>query len=311
VVDLTPRSGSSADGPVLKIRDRAIEAIDAKISNLEASLNAPEASTGDRALFHGLTKISFGDAPVTIISPGLDLANPVDFRALEWTVPPQEVVANVRKAGELPNLHAAAVTFVVVPPAGAQAQLREAQKTYRNGVWTALLTASNASSVTFLEATGTTAASSTPAPTVALPPLPGTPIQPVKDPVNPNKTTCSLPSSTYFRFNEAVLLDKAQTIHDLQPCISAALTANATLQLDGWTSYEGPLTSAGWPAIDSTDNRTLSTARVQAIADLLVNHMNVPASNITRLTGHGNNDQPNPDPRSPANRLVVISYLTR
>jgi hypothetical protein len=26
------------------------------------------------------------------------------------------------------------------------------------------------------------------------------------------------------------------------------------------------------------------------------------------MTGHGNIDQPDPDPRSPANRVVVITY---
>jgi hypothetical protein len=311
VLDMTPRSGDSGNGPVLKVQDRSIQAIDAKINGLEASLNASRASTGDRALFSGLTKVDFGGAPITIISSGLDLASPLDFRTLNWSVRPQEIVAYVKKAGEQPNLHGAAVTFVAVPAAGAQEQLREMQKTYRNDVWTALLTSSNAASVTFVDATGTIAASPTPAPPVALPALPGTPVQPMKDPVDPKKIVCSLPSSTYFRENEPVLLDKAKTIQDLQPCISAALAADATFELDGWTSYEGPLAANGRPAVDSPDNRRLSIARVQAIADLLVSDMNVPRNKVTHVTGHGNVDQPNPDPRSPANRLVVVSYLTK
>ena len=47
---------------------------------------------------------------------------------------------------------------------------------------------------------------------------------------------------------------------------------------------------------------------VRTIANLLVNDLGVPASAITRLTGHGNADQPDPNPRSPANRVVVITY---
>jgi hypothetical protein len=34
----------------------------------------------------------------------------------------------------------------------------------------------------------------------------------------------------------------------------------------------------------------------------------VPQSAITHQVGHGNVDQPNPDPRSAANRVVVITY---
>jgi hypothetical protein len=314
VIDMTPRAGNSPNSPVLKVHDRAIQAIDTRISGLEAGMNAAKASTGDHALFAGLTKISFGDAPVTIISSGLDLVAPVDFRALNWTVPSKEIVTNVKEAGELPNLHEAEVTFVVAPTAGTQDQLREAQKTYRNDVWTALLTSSNAASVTFVDATGTDAtgtdaASLTPAPPIPIPALPKTPVEPVKDPVNPKKTLCSLPGSIYFRADEPVLIDRSRTVQDLQPCISAALAANATYELDGWTAYVGALAANGAPAIDSPANRALSTARVQAIADLLVSDMKVAPEKITRRTGHGNVDQPYPNPRDPANRLVVISYL--
>ena len=55
-------------------------------------------------------------------------------------------------------------------------------------------------------------------------------------------------------------------------------------------------------------NQTLSEQRVQTIASLLVNDLHVPQSAITHQVGHGNVDQPNPDPRSAANRVVVITY---
>ena len=29
------------------------------------------------------------------------------------------------------------------------------------------------------------------------------------------------------------------------------------------------------------------------------------------MTGHGNVDQPDPDPRSPANRVVIITYTIK
>jgi hypothetical protein len=309
VIDLTPRTGDSPKDPVLKVTDRAVPAIAAKIAGIEKTINSSPATTGDRALYSGLTKIAFTNAPVTLISSGLDLANPDNFRDLNWTVPAQDVLANVKKAGALAALHGP-VTFVVVPTAGSQPQLGQAQKNYRQTVWTALLTGSGATSVTFLDSDGTVASSSTPAPAVTIPGMPGTPIQPARNPANPKTATCTLPS-TYFVVNTPKLIDPAKTKQDLTACVRDAQAAGATFALDGWTSYEGTLTSAGKPAIDDPASRKLSDARVRAIADLLVNELGVPRSKITHLTGHGNVDQPNPDPRSAENRVVVITYVTK
>ena len=146
----------------------------------------------------GLTRITFTDAPVTIISSGLDLANPDNFRILNCPSP-AVVVADVKKAGALPALHGP-VTFVLVPTAGEQQQLGQAQKNYIKAIWTALLKAAGATSVTFIDATGTTASSAAPsAPTVPLPALPGTPIPQV--PAGNNKVTCTVPDS-YFKFGK-------------------------------------------------------------------------------------------------------------
>ncbi len=112
---------------------------------------------------------TFTDAPVTIISSGLDLANPDNFRTLNWSVSPTAVVANVKKTWDLPALHGP-VTFVLVPTADAQQQLGQTQKDYIKATWTALLKASGATSVTFIDATGITASSAAPdAPTVPVP----------------------------------------------------------------------------------------------------------------------------------------------
>jgi hypothetical protein len=97
-------------------------------------------------------------------------------------------------------------------------------------------------------------------------------------------------------------------VQNLTPCITDALAAHATFALDGWTSYEGPLNADGKPEFDYAYNQTLSEQRVQTIASLLVNDLHVPQSAITHQVGHGNVDQPNPDPRSAANRVVVITY---
>jgi hypothetical protein len=308
-VDLTPRTGDSPNDPVLRVRGRAVPVVDAKISGIEKSINSsPANATGGRALYAGLTKTDFTSAPVTIISSGLDLANPDNFRALNWSVPPGQLAAEMKNAGALPALHGP-VTFVLVPTAGSQPQLGQAQKDYLKAVWTALLKAGGATSVKFIDAPGTTPSSVAPsAPTVSVPGLPSTPIPQV--PESATKVTCTVPAS-YFIVNTSKLINAGQAEQNLTPCITAALAAHATFALDGWTSYVGPLKANGRPAIDDPINRSLSRARVRTIANLLVNDLAVPRTAITHLAGHGNVNQPNPDPASAANRVVIITYTVK
>ncbi len=62
-----------------------------------------------------------------IISSGLDLADPDNFRSMQWKVPSADVVADMKNADDQPALHGP-VTFVLVPVAGTQPQLGQAQK---------------------------------------------------------------------------------------------------------------------------------------------------------------------------------------
>jgi hypothetical protein len=309
-IDMTPRIGDSSADPALKVYGREVPVIDAKISRIQMTVNSAAAATGGgSALFLGLTRISFTAAPVTIISSGLDLANPDNFRTLNWSVDPAVLVAEVKKAGDLPALHGP-VTFVLVPPVAPQRQLGQSQKDYVKAIWTALLKAAGAKSVTFIDATGTTASSAAPtAPTVPIPAMPDTPIPQVDE--GHNKVTCTVPDS-YFVFDTPELIDPAQTMRNLTPCIDAALTAHATFALDGWASYEGPLNADGQPEFNYPINQTISEERAQAIANLLANDLGVPWSSISHVTGHGNMNQPDPgDPRSSANRVVIITYTVK
>jgi hypothetical protein len=297
IIDLTPRSGDSPKDPVLKVVDRAIPVIDAKITAIEKTINSSSASSGNRALYAGLTKIDFTGVPTVIVSSGIDLASPDDYRQLKWSVPAQDVVASVKKAGAEAALHGP-VTFVMVPTTGAQAQLGEAQREYRERTWNALLTSAGATSVRFLDAAGTATASATPAPTVPVPDLPGTPIPPKKSPADARQVTCTLPAS-YFVVNTPILINREKTKKDLTTCVADAMASNATFALDGWTSYVGPLDAAGKPTIDSPENRKLSRERVDTIVGLLIKEFGVPPTAITDRIGHGNTDQPDPDPKSP------------
>jgi hypothetical protein len=306
-IDMTPRTGNSPNDPVLKVGIGP--AINAKISTIEGTINsAPAGAPGGRALFAGLTKIDFTGVPVTIISSGLDLANPDNFRALNWSVPPAELVAGIRNGHDLPALRGP-VTFVLVPTAGAQPQLGQAQKTYLKGVWTSLLTTAGATSVRFIDAISTSPSS--PAPTAPIVPVPG----PITTPFaqhheSHNQVTCTVPASRFI-VNKPELADPAQTGRDLTPCIQAALAVHASFALDGWTSYEGPLNANGEPAVNYPVNRQLSQNRVRTIESLLVNDLAVPRSEITRATGHGDFGQPYPDPSSPKNRVVIITYTVK
>jgi hypothetical protein len=309
-IDMTPRTGNSPSDPPLRVYGREVPAIEAKIFGIQTAVNSAAAGVaGGRALFLGLTRITFTDAPVTIVSSGLDLANPDNFRDLDWSVSPVALVAEVKKAGALPALHGS-VTFVLVPPAGPQQQLGQAQKNYIEAVWTALLKASGATSVTFIDAIGTTSSSTAPsAPTVPIPALPVTPIAQV--PVGNNEVTCTVPDY-YFIFDTDELVNPEQTVRNLTQCVDAALAAHASFALDGWASYEGPLNAEGQPKFNYPYNITLSDERVETIAGLLVDDLGVSPSAITHEIGHGNVDQPDPDdPSSAANRVVIITYTVK
>lgn len=308
IIDLTARVDGKPDSPAL-IPDRAIPVINQKISALETTINTTKATTGDRALFTGLTKIAFANVPTYILSSGLDLRDPVAFPKLNWTTAPQRIVDNIKNAGELPHLQGP-VTFIVTPTAGAQEQLRAKQAAYRDDVWRTLMAAAGATSVTFIDAIRAGYASGPTSTPVPLSEVPDTPIVPAQKLDNPKQATCTVPTA-FFVVNTPSLIDEGKTIAALRQCIESALAAGATFELDGWTSYEGPLNSQGKPAVDDPGNRALSVARVKTIAALLTQKLGVDSRLITAMRGHGNTAQPVPDPRSPDNRRVDITYTTK
>ena len=307
IVDLTARTGDSPSDPPITVDTRALPKINDKIIAIETRLNTP-ATSGAQSLYTGLTRTDFTEVPIIIISTGLDLAAPVDFRSLAWAVPAAEIVERVKQAGIQPALHGP-VTFVTVPTAGGQPQLGQAEKDYRNNTWRDLLLAAGATSVSFIDPDSSTTAVAGPAAApVATLGMPGTPIKPVTLPDDPKTVTCTIPGS-YFVVNTPTQLNPDQTVKDLSDCVTKALAAGATFKLDGWTSYEGPLTADGKPAVDSSSNRTLSRQRVDAIVTLLTAKFGVKESAITAKVPHGNTDQPYPnDPRSEKNRTVRITY---
>jgi len=313
-VDLTPRLDGRPDGPILKVKDRAEDAIEALIAELEAEMNTPSADSSGRALYSGLLRTSFPkNKPVIILSSLIDLAQPMDARELGFGVAPSRVSEALVESGYVPALNSARVTFVVVPTSGDQPQLRTPETAYMKDVWEAVLTeAAAAASIEFIDAPdGGPSHATGPTPVLELPELPGMPIKPTPDPADPSKKVCVVPSSTYFAYGTSELADEGKVTAALKPCIAQAVAANAELSIDAWTSYEGPLNPEGRPTHNPEKDLALATSRAQTLAKLLIEHLGVPRDRITGITGHGSANQPFPDdPRSHRNRVVIVSYYS-
>ena len=309
VVDLTPRAGSAPDGRVLVSPERAGLEIDRMLARLARAVNTPATRPG-HALLLGLTRTDLPPVPTDVVSSGLDLRAPDDFRVLAWRTDPDRVVDAAASSGVVPRFRSV-VRFYRVPVAGDQPQLGNVEKSYRDRLWTALLTAAGATSVEMADAPATGTALDAPSapvvPVLAPPVTPGDPVRPVVQP-DGRTVECSLPG-TYFRFGSALLADEAATVRALHGCVRAASAAGAQFRVDGWSSYEGPLTAVGAPAVDDLLNRALSRRRAGTIAALLTDRLDVPPAAVTAVVGHGNTDLPDPEhPRDATNRTVRVTF---
>jgi len=309
-VDMTPRTGDNPSDPPLTVPERSHQKTQAKIAQIENELNSP-AAIGGRSLFKGLTRVDFAGTPVILVSSLIDLSSPADFRTLNWSTDPSEVVAIAD--GAIADIEAP-VTFVVVPTGGDQPQLGAEDKSYAKNFWETVLRSANADEVTFVDATANPTAPKRDAPTTPVvepQPLPDTPITPEPDPehpADPTTASCTIGGS-YFAWASPDLLDRDLTVDNLSGCIKEALASCATFEVHGWASYEGGLTPEGRPTHNDPFNQELSEDRVATIVTLLTTELAVPAEDIVTQKGHGNLDLPVPnDPPSPDNRMVRITY---
>lgn len=286
-LDMTPRL---ADGTVLKVQRRAEQATATNIDKVARTINkTTEPGTG-QAVFLGLERLQLDtSAPIYVVSSLLDTSDPVDMRRLGWDVAPKDVVADLKRSGELPDLSGARITFVVRPVAGAQEQLRQPHVEYREALWTALAKASGADRVRFDYVEGTGSAPGGSAPAVPIPPPPTTPV-----PVDPASRKCTVDTSAYFASDSDRLLDRSGTKRALRDCV-AHIGPNSRVMVVGHTA-----------GADSNSEfaKQLSKRRAQSIADLLVS-LGVPRRGIQTL-GMGNSRQPYPDPFDARNRSVVV-----
>lgn len=297
-VDLTPRVGGNPSGDVLEVPKRVSEAAAGSVAKIEQQINAGDASVGSRALLAGLEKIEFtAGTPVVIYSSGLDLTDPLDFRALAFDVSSKEIVEMLKSSRELPTLKHNPVTFVLVPSAGEQAQLRRPQTDFLKDTWGKVLKAGGASSVEFVTAAGTRPSSTTSAPTVTVPPPPDTPIPPMIH--ESGTTTCTLDAPALFHSNSARLIDPDASRQALRACAAQVGTAT-TITVEGHTAYTGKP--------NNPEAILLSKNRARAIVKLLVG-MGISRSQITSVKGYGNARPVVAEPSDPLNRCVVVSFI--
>lgn len=286
--DLTPREGGSRS-KALNEPGRARKVASDEIADLQASLNHVSGGTGSRTLLNGLIRTQLPDAADTmIVSSGLDLEDPLNVRTLAWKVPARTVVARLRASQELPVMRGAAVTFVMVPTAGDQPQLRvDKEQRYLQRLWRAILLAGGARSVHFVVPDAV-------APTSTL----RTAIVPIDTPTGTATVTCTLTSSVFLP-DTATFANEPEARRRISGCTSAAAGTGATVRVDAWTSFVGTLSDA-----QAETDRELSRRRAVASAQLVTGFTGSDVS----IVAHGDDDQPYPaDPSSAKNRIARIT----
>jgi flagellar motor protein MotB len=285
-VDLTPRYGEEID----QIAGRRSLAADANVAAIDAELRTSAATVAGRSLLAGFQAAARlpGRRVIYAVSSGLDINDPLDLRRIGWDTPPAHVVAFLRRADELPRLQGRTVVLSLLPATGEQPQLGQPEKDSLAALWVAILQAAGArvslAPVDALPATATIAV-----PTVAVPP-----------PATFSDSTCTVAAPALFVYGTADLVNRDSAVGDLRDCAQVAASGRYTISITGHTSQDpGTGPSGGGP---------LSTARAEAVRDLLVNDLAVPAALITQVRGVGAS-RPLCSPVDAAcNRAVVIQY---
>ena len=223
---------------------------------------------------------------------GLSTANPADARVL-MAADPAQAAASI--PGPLPDLHGARVHLILAPAAGNQPRLNVATDAWRREFMVALLRRADAYvvSVTEDEAVERSAPGAPPAPVVANLPDP-TPHLPAA-PRPHHALTEELDSSTLFQPDSSwFTVGQAQVLAELQPVISGWRKGlYSHVSVVGRCARFGPADTAV----------LLSQQRAATVARLLRLHG---VSNVT-ARGVGYSQPLPPDPRSPRNRVVIVT----
>jgi outer membrane protein OmpA-like peptidoglycan-associated protein len=303
--DLTPRDGKGVELRPQKRRERAI---DAKLTELAATMNRFDTSVDGRSVLAGLQNVPTGTGQILVYSPALDLNDPISFISLGFDVDAKSVVAQLKASGDLPvNLRGRDVTFILTPTAGIQQPLRQPQVLYRQRLFSAVALTAGASNVSFIVGEGglSTGAGGQ-ARVVPVPPPPST-IKAEKTAVtdkdgNTKVTTkCVIPSPMLFQPDSTELLDARAARTALANCIGHA-NASTLIRVDGHTACRNA------PDSDAEFAKKLSRARASRIVDIAV-QLGIRRSH-TAAYGWGDRKPIKKPCSHPANRASVVSITT-
>ena len=263
-VDMTPRTGDSSQTRSSRCPAASLRPSRRRSPPSRGDVDAPASGPGGRALYLGLTRTTFSTAPVIIVSSGLDLSNPDNFRSLQWSVPAAEIVAEVKSSDDLPALHGP-VIFVLVPTAGGQPQLGQQQKNYIEGVWTALLKAAGATSVTFVDADSSRSRGQRAERARGPGAEPAGHQDPGAAPAN-GKFSCTVTDS-FFSFEDRTWPIPRQIEQDLAPCVDGGPRRPRDLRARRVGLLRGPAQRRGPAARQrALERQQLSVQRVETIA---------------------------------------------
>ena len=215
-----------------------------------------------------------GEATVLVVSSAVQGTDPVNLGVLGFDFDPNTVVDDLQARNLMPNLSGKTVIFVGMGDvAGAQPALNPAARGELTDLWLAVC-----------RRAGAVSCDVDPTPAVATPPAATTPVPvvPVPDPstmvIDPATPDQALPSEVLFEPNSATLRPGASDA--LRPLADRIITERSRVHLVGHV----------WKVTDADDRDKaieLSTARAQAVRDLLVNELKVPADQVVEVRGAG------------------------
>jgi outer membrane protein OmpA-like peptidoglycan-associated protein len=237
-------------------------------------------------------------ATIVAVSSGLQTTGLADFTGLGWDFRNDDVVANLRSHGFLPDLTGKKVEFVGLgdTAGAAQTALPAPMRSKVESLWLDICHAAGADECATARPSSTVPTVSTIAakvvavPQFTLPPLPAA------------GGSVPMPTEALFAPDSADLLPQAQA--PLAALTEALLARGATVDLVGRTWSVGPADTA----------RTLSEQRAKAVGAALI-QFGLPQQRIGSITGLGYDDPIHPAgadaaATAAANRVVVVTVRT-
>jgi outer membrane protein OmpA-like peptidoglycan-associated protein len=294
-VDLTPRRGHQPDSPQEESGIRRAAAARANVDLVDHDVTGVVATQPGHALLAGLQ--AAGRLPgrtIVVCSSGIDTDDPIDLRAFGFDSSPAQLVAYLRRADALPDLHGREIYLALTPPSGRQARLTEPINRDLTRLWTEIIEASGGTVRTVAAGSSVASVGTVPTPPVRVPvlvtprhaPAPAAPPVPVL-----------LPAATLFQPDSAALIDRAATLRELHGMAQQIITHAATVTIVGHTALDHD-------GLHGSPQLSIDRARV---IEGILRQLGVPARSITQVTGVGPTKPVRQPPQDPGNRVVVVT----